>query len=181
MKLFFQAFRLFLILTVLTGGLYPLAVTALAQWAFPYQANGSLIKEEGKLIGSELLAQKFTSDRYFWSRPSAADFATVASGASNQGPTNAALKEKVIRRIEEFKKAHPSQPVPSEMVFASGSGLDPHISPEAARSQVERVARARNRDAESLYPLVDAAIEPPQFGFLGKPRVNIFRLNRSLD
>ncbi len=187
MKLLIQALRLFLILTLLTGVVYPAVVTMAAQLFFSYQANGSLVMKNGKLVGSELLAQKFQGEGYFWSRSSAADFATVPSGASNLGPTSAALKEAVLKRAEAFRKAnHLSQGValPSDIVFASGSGLDPHISPEAARLQADRVAKARKLSEgkrQMLYKLIDQYTEAPQFGVLGDPRVNVFRLNLAVD
>jgi len=187
MRLFIQALRLFLVLTLLTGFGYQAVVTAAAQTLFHYQANGSLVMKNGKLIGSELLAQKFQGEKFFWSRPSAADYATVPSGASNWGPTSAALKNSVMKRTESFRESnHLSKEIelPSDVVFASGSGLDPHISPEAARLQANRVAKARNLSEEkrqSLYRLIDQSTETPQFGILGKPRVNVFRLNLAVD
>ncbi len=184
MKTFFSAFRIFLILTFLTGVLYPLAVTEFAQALFPYQANGSLAKKDGQLIGSVLIAQKFQDAKYFWSRPSAADFATVPSGASNQGPTSAALRDIVLARAETFRKVHhlnPETPLPADLIFASGSGLDPHISPEAAYLQISRVATTRRMSEEQLLNVVKSNTEAPQFGIFGKPRVNIFRLNLALD
>lgn len=184
MKVLFQALRLFFILTVLTGIIYPLAVTALAKFFFPHQAHGSLIRKDGRVIGSELLAQRFQSGKYFWPRPSAADFVTVPSGASNLGPASAALRGLVEKREAAFREANgvsPDTRIPSELVFASASGVDPHISPEAARLQVKRVARARHMDEQSLYQLIEKNMEPPQFGFWGEPRVNVLRLNIALD
>lgn len=179
------AVRLFVVLIFLTGVLYPLAVTGLAGLLFPYRAGGSLIVRNGKVIGSELLAQKFTDARYFWPRPSAADYATVPSGASNLGWTSAKLKASVVEHEKSLKKAHPySDNIPGEMLFASGSGLDPHISLEAARYQMERVAAARGFDAEKkrkLAQLVDRLTEPPQWSFLGQPRVNVLLVNIELD
>ncbi len=169
MKTFFQAVRLFVLMTVLTGVVYPVVITFAAK-LFPSQANGSLIYKEGKIIGSQLLAQKFQSESYFWPRPSAADFGTIPSGASNQGPTNAGLKEQISARRGV-----------RDMKFASASGLDPHISPEAAKNQVERIAKARNLDQKALYKLLDRYIEGPQFGLFGEPRVNVLRLNIALD
>lgn len=184
MKIILQAFKLLLVLTVLTGMIYPFAVTAIAQIFFPDQANGSLIKKNGQWIGSELLAQKFQEEKYFWSRPSAADFSTVPSGASNQGPTHAGLKELVRKREEIFRKTNgvsPDKNIPSDRVFASASGVDPHISPEAARLQVKRVAEARHLDERGLYRRVEEHTELPQFGIFGEPRVNVLRLNIALD
>lgn len=183
-KLVIQSIRLTLVFTILTGLLYPLVITGLAQWAFPDQANGSLILRDGKAIGSSLLAQPFTGDRYFWPRPSAADFATVPSGASNLGPTSEALQSKVADRAKAFRTAHhlaDDAEVPADMVFASGSGLDPHISPEAARIQVGRVAAARGLSREQVWAEVERAMEPPQLGLLGEARVNVLRLNLALD
>ena len=176
MKTTFQSIRIYIVLTLLTGIIYPLAMTGVAQLLFPKQANGSRIVENGKLIGSELLVQKFESPRYFWPRPSAADFATVASGASNKGPTSADLKKAIDERRTKF-----GSDAPVDLLTASGSGLDPHISPEAARLQISRIAGARNISIQTISALVDQTIEPPQFGFLGEPRVNVLRLNRALD
>jgi len=176
MKTTLQSLRIFLVLTLLTGIIYPLAMTGIAQLLFPKQANGSRIVENGNLIGSELLAQKFESPRYFWPRPSAGDYATVASGASNKGPTSADLRKAIDERRATFG---PDAPV--DLLTASGSGLDPHISPEAARSQLARVAAARNISIQKLSELVDQTIEPAQLGFLGEPRINVLRLNRALD
>ena len=128
------------------------------------------------MVGSDLIAQKFENPKYFWPRPSAADYATVASGASNKGPTAADLKKSIDERREKF-----GADAPVDLLTASGSGLDPHISPEAARSQIARVAAARNMSIQRISALVDQTIEPPQFGFLGEPRVNVLGLNRLLD
>lgn len=187
MKTIFQSFRIFIVLTVLTGVVYPAVVTLFGQTLFYKQANGSLWYQDGKLRGSELLAQKFQKPEYFWPRPSAADYATVASGASNLGPTSTVLKENFEKRKADFQKANgqeASSVVPAEMLFASGSGLDPHVSPEGARIQISRIAAARKMDEntkEKLSSLVEDSIEPPQFGIFGKPRVNILRLNLALD
>src|ERR1700675_4192878 len=176
MKTILQSIRIYLVLTFLTGILYPLAMTGVAQLLFPKQANGSRIVENGKLIGSDLLVQKFESPRYFWPRPSSADYATVPSGASNKGPTSADLKKSIDERREKFGKD-----APMDLLTASGSGLDPHITPEGARSQMERIATARNVSIPKISALVDEEIEQPQFGFLGEPRLNVVRLNRALD
>jgi K+-transporting ATPase ATPase C chain len=176
MKTILQSLRIYIILTLLTGILYPLAMTGVAQLLFPKQANGSRIVEDGKLIGSDLLGQKFESPRYFWPRPSSADYATVPSGASNKGPTSADLKKSIDERRAKFGKD-----APADLLTASGSGLDPHISPEATRLQISRVAAARNMSSQQISALVDQATEPPQFGFLGETRVNVVRLNRALD
>jgi K+-transporting ATPase ATPase C chain len=173
-----------IVFTILTGLVYPLVVTGVAQWAFHDKANGSLIQRDGRPIGSSLLAQPFTGDRYFWPRPSAADFATVPSGASNLGPTSASLQSKVADRAKAFRTAHhlaDHAPVPADMVFASGSGLDPHISPEAARLQIARVATARGVSEDAIKALVEHFVEQPQFSFLGEPRVNVLIINLALD
>jgi K+-transporting ATPase ATPase C chain len=176
MKTTFQSLRIFIVLTLLTGVIYPLAITGIAQLLFPKQANGSRITEQEKLVGSDLIAQKFEDPKYFWPRPSSADYATVASGASNKGPTTADLKKSINERRAKF-----GADAPVDLLTASGSGLDPHISPEATRSQIPRVAAARNMSIQKLSALVDQTIEPPQFGFLGEPRVNVLGLNRLLD
>ena len=176
MKTVIQSLRIYIVLTLLTGILYPLAMTGVAQLLFPKQANGSRIVENGKLIGSDLLVQKFESPRYFWPRPSAADYATVASGASNKGPTSTDLKKSIDERREKF-----GNDAPVDLLTASGSGLDPHISPESARLQIQRVADARKMSIQQVSSLVDQTMEPPQFGFLGEPRVNVLRLNQALD
>lgn len=176
MKTTLQSLRIYIVLTVLTGVIYPLAMTGVAQLLFPKQANGSRIVENGKFIGSDLIAQKFESPKYFWPRPSAADYTTVASGASNKGPTAADLRKSIDERRQKF-----GTDAPVDLLTASGSGLDPHISPEAAHLQISRVAPARNMSIQELSAIVDQTIEPPQFGFLGEPRVNVLRLNRALD
>jgi K+-transporting ATPase ATPase C chain len=176
MKTIFQSLRIYIVLTLITGIIYPLAMTGIAQICFPKQANGSRVVENGQLIGSDLLAQKFESPRYFWPRPSAADFATLPSGASNKGPTSADLKKAIEERRAKF-----GSDAPVDLLTASGSGLDPHISPEGARSQIPRVAAAHNITIKKLSDLVDQTIEPPQFGFFGEPRVNVVHLNRALD
>ncbi|MCX6906930.1 MAG: potassium-transporting ATPase subunit KdpC [Verrucomicrobia bacterium] len=182
--LIWQSIRLTLVFTVLTGVIYPLAITGVAQLAFPRQANGSIIVRDGKATGSALLAQKFENPRYFWPRPSAGDFATVPSGASNFGPTSAALQSNVVARataVRAASKLSADAPVPGDLVFASASGLDPHISPEAANLQATRVADARGIGAGQVAALVECFVEPPQFGFLGEPRVNVLLLNLALD
>jgi potassium-transporting ATPase KdpC subunit len=176
MKVILQSLRIFLVLTLLTGIIYPLAMTGVVQILFPRQANGSRIIEEDRLVGSDLIAQKFENPKYFWPRPSAADYATVPSGASNKGPTAADLRKSIDERRARF-----GADAPIDMLTASGSGLDPHISPEAARLQVARVAATRDMPLEKISALVDQTIEPPQFGFLGEPRVNVLRLNLLLD
>lgn len=191
MKTFLPAARLFIALTVLTGVIYPLLVTGIATAVFQKQASGSLVTVNGKVVGSELLAQRFGADNYFWPRPSAGDdgtnYATVASSASNLGPTSSNLVSTVQGRIASFQTANglaTNATVPADMAFASGSGLDPHISPEAARLQIDRVATARKftfEQKQNLSALVEQSIEPPQLGFLGEPRVNVLKLNLALD
>lgn len=177
------ALTLFLLLTVLTGIFYPLAVTAAAQAAFPFQANGSFITADGRTLGSELIAQPFDDPRYFWSRPSAAGYDASASSGSNLGPNNPALMEAVKVRIAALKASDPGNttPIPADLVTASASGLDPHISLEAALYQVERIARVRGLDEAAVKALVEQHTEGRQFGFLGQPRVNVLRLNLALD
>ena len=176
MKTTLQSLRIYLVLTLLTGIIYPLAMTGIAQLLFPKQANGSRFVENANLTASELIAQKFESPRYFWPRPSSADYGTVASGASNKGSTSADLKKAIEERRAIF-----GADAPVDLLTASGSGLDPHISPEGARSQIVRVANARDIAADKVAVLVEQSIESRQFGFLGEPRVNVLRLNRALD
>jgi K+-transporting ATPase ATPase C chain len=174
------------ILTLITGVIYPLAVMGLAQLLFPGPANGSEIIRDGKPLGSSLIGQPFTDPKYFWGRPSATApfaYATVPSGASNQGPTNPALVDAVRHRVEALRAADPgnTEPVPVDLVTASGSGLDPHISPAAAQYQLARVARARGMSEEQVRALVEQATAARQFGILGEPRVNVLQLNLLLD
>ena len=176
MKTLFQSIRAVLVLTVVTGFIYPLLVTATGRVLFARKANGSLVYEGDKLIGSELLAQKIEDARYFWPRPSAADYATVASGASNQGPASADLVKVIAERRAKF-----GADAPVDLLTASGSGLDPHLSPAAAFFQAGRVAGARGVGVEKVRELIERLIEQPQFGIFGEPRVNVFALNRALD
>jgi K+-transporting ATPase ATPase C chain len=176
MKVIFQSLRIYLVLTLLTGIVYPLAMTGVAQLFFPKQANGSRVIDQNKLVGSDLLAQKFENPKYFWPRPSAGDFATLPSGASNKGPTSVDLKKSIDERRKQF-----GDDAPVDLLTASASGLDPHISPNAARSQIARVAAARNMSIEKISAVVDNTVEEPEFGFLGEPRVNVLKLNRALD
>jgi K+-transporting ATPase ATPase C chain len=184
MKLLIQSILLTIVFTVLTGVLYPLVITGIAQVAFHDQANGSLLMRNGTVVGSELLAQQFTGDKYFWPRPSAGSYATVPSGASNLGPTSQTLQSNVTANATAFRtgnKLAADAPVPADMVFTSASGLDPHISPEAARLQVARVAAARGIGADQVKVLVEQFVEPPQWGIFGEARVNVLRLNLALD
>ncbi len=175
-----------ILLTLLTGVAYPLMVTGLAQVIFPYQANGSLIVKDGRVVGSALIGQVFDDPKYFWGRPSATspygDNAGSPSG-SNLSPTNPALISAVQGRVDALRAADPDNPapVPVDLVTASGSGLDPHISPAAALYQISRVARARELAPEAVRTLVDQHTEGRQLGFLGEPRVNVLTLNLALD
>lgn len=175
-----------LLLTVLTGGLYPLFVTGVAQVVFPDAANGSLVVRDGKAVGSALIGQPFDDPKYFWSRPSATSphaYNGAASSGSNYGPLNEDLQTAVQERIAALRASDPGNdaPVPVDLVTASGSGLDPHVSPGAARWQVARVARVRGLDAAKVAALVDRHTEGRQLGFLGEPRVNVLALNLALD
>jgi potassium-transporting ATPase KdpC subunit len=185
MKTIVQASKLFLIMTVITGVIYPLLITLFGQALFPVKANGSLIKVDGKIVGSELLGQKFASDKYFWPRPSAIDYNPLPSGGSNLGPTSAALRDSVaVRRYALERTNSGSFQIPIDLLFASGSGLDPDITPEAADYQINRIANSRALDNEAkkkLINLVEAHIEPPDFKVLGEPRVNVLRLNLAVD
>lgn len=180
------ALTLFVVLSLITGLAYPLATTGVAQALFPAQANGSLIVVDGKTVGSALIGQGFAEPKYFWSRPSATgpmSHNAGASSGSNLGARNPALHEAVKARIEALRAADPGNtaPVPADLVTASASGLDPHISRAAADYQLGRVARVRGLAPEAVRRLVDEHTEPQLFGFLGEPRVNVLNLNLALD
>lgn len=174
------------LMTLLTGLVYPAAVTGIARIVFPRQAGGSLIARDGHLVGSALIGQPFDDPRYFWGRPSATSsfpYNAAASSGSNLGPSNPALAEAVRARMDALRAADPENklPVPVDLVTASGSGLDPHISVAAAYYQVPRVARQRSLSQDQVRALVDAHTEGRQLGFLGEPRVNVLELNMALD
>jgi K+-transporting ATPase ATPase C chain len=174
------------LLTVLTGGIYPLLVTGIAQLVFPHQANGSLIEQNGKVVGSELIGQPFSDPKYFWGRPSATGpvpYNAGASSGSNLGPLDPALEVAVKARIAALKASDPANtaPIPVDLVTASGSGLDPHISPAAARRQALRIARLHGLSETEVMQLIDAHTQGRQFGLLGEPRVNVLALNLALE
>jgi K+-transporting ATPase ATPase C chain len=170
-------------LTLITGVIYPLTVTGLAQVLFPHNADGSLIVIDGKTYGSELIGQQFDEPKYFWGRPSAAGYNAAASSGSNYGPMNPSLEEAVQARIDALQVADPNNPlpIPVDLVTASGSGLDPHISVPAALYQVARVATARGLSEAEVTSLVEEYTEGRQFGIFGEPRVNVLLLNLALD
>ena len=172
-----------LLFALLLGLAYPLAMTGIGQALFPSQANGSLVRENGRVIGSTIVGQAFTSERYFHSRPSAAGdgYEGLASSGSNLGPTSQALADRVKGDVARLSETAPGLNVPPDLVTTSASGLDPHISPEAALYQVDRIARVRSLDRTAVRKLVEQAVETPFLGLIGEARVNLFKLNRRLD
>lgn len=184
-----------IVLTLVTGFVYPLAITGIADVVFPYQAQGSMIESGGKIVGSELIGQNFTSDKYFHGRPSAttapdpadatktvaAPYNAENSGGSNLGPTNKALVDRIKEDLDKLKKENPNAAVPQDLVTTSASGLDPHISPEAAYFQVPRIAKVRNLPEDRVRQLVAEQTEGRFLGLLGEPRVNVLLLNLALD
>lgn len=190
MKTFLIALKLFLFMTILTGIVYPLCITGLAQTFWKDKANGTLLEQNGKVIGSELIGQNFTSEKYFWSRPSAIDYNSAASSGSNLGSISADLQAKVEQRKLALMAAHLSEhaegsrELPSDLLLASGSGLDPHISLQAAAYQLQRVADARHLSPEQeaqLKKLIHEVTEQRDFGILGEQRINVLKLNLAVD
>lgn len=177
--------RISVFFTIVLGIVYPLAITGISQIVFPKQANGSLIKIGDKFVGSELIGQNFAKPEYFHPRPSAAGdkgYDPMASGGSNLGPTNQKLIDRIKASIDQFHTENPDfqGPIPADLLTASGSGLDPHISPDSALAQAPRVAKARGIGADQLMSLIDRYTEKPDLGFLGEPRVNVLNLNLAL-
>ena len=176
----FIGFKVLLVMTVLTGILYPLFIWGYANSVIKQKANGSFIEKNNVVRGSELIGQKFTQPNYFWSRPSAVDSNSSSSGATNLSPTSADLKKQVTERRAFLTARHQGEP-PQDLLFASGSGLDPHISLESAEYQLQRVAIARGLDITTLRHLVQSLTEKPQYGILGEARINVLKLNLALD
>jgi K+-transporting ATPase ATPase C chain len=186
-KSILTSMRMLTVMTLMTGVAYPLVITLVAQLLFQQKSTGSFIKHDTTIVGSELIGQKFQSDRYFWPRPSAVNYNPVSSGATNFGPTSDTLRKVVEERKKDFLRGNglaETTVVPADMLFASGSGIDPHISPQSAFLQVERVARVRGYSSERkavLEKLVRSNIEGPEFRLFGMARVNVLELNLALD
>lgn len=181
MKTFVQSLRIFLVLTLLVGVVYPVAVTLYAQLIVPEMANGSLIYRQNRIVGSTLLAQKFTSPQYFQERPSAADYNALASSGSNFSATSAEMKKQILERQNLLKEEFSIAYTPQDLLTSSASGLDPHISFNSAQLQIEKIAKTRGLQVGQVKALLERYFELPQFGFLGEPRVNVLRLNIALD
>lgn len=175
------ALILFALLSLVCGVLYPLAVTGLAQVAWPTQANGSVVRVDGRAVGSTQIGQAFTSPGYLWGRPSAIDHDARTSAGTNLGPRDPRLVAALTERAAALAATAPGRPVPIELITASGSGLDPHVSPAAARFQIDRIAAARGVAPATVAAIVEAAIEPPTLGVLGAARVNVLAVNLALD
>jgi potassium-transporting ATPase KdpC subunit len=187
MKNLFIAIKLFIILSLITGIIYPFAITGIGQLVFPHKANGSMIKINNNIIGSELIGQKFDSTIYFWGRPSAIDYNPMPSGGSNLNPVGTQLKDQIQARIDSIYTPlgyTEITKIPKDLLFASASGVDPHISPEASYFQVDRIADARNFNMDQknkLFELIKKSIESPDLYILGEPRVNVLLLNLELN
>ena len=182
--MFVKPLRAILVMTILCGLIYPLAMTGLCQALFPYEANGSIIEHDGKVIGSAIIGQEFKDDKYFSGRPSANEYNAADSAGTNYGAINNDLKKQVEERAAAVRAKYgllPTEKVPSDMVTNDAAGFDPHLSPEAIRMQVDRVAQARNMDKSVVLKLVEQNTEYPSFGFIGEARVNVLKLNLALD
>lgn len=186
-KYLLPALRVLFLLTILTGIIYPITITFIVQSIFPYKANGSIVTRNGSVVGSELIGQNFTSDKYFHSRPSATDYNPLPSGGSNYGPTSKALQNSMNVNKDQFieqNQLSSNTIIPSEMLFASASGLDPHISPTATLLQIARIVRARGLDSARVirvHTLVQQFTESPQWNIFGQERINVLKLNLALD
>jgi K+-transporting ATPase ATPase C chain len=183
-KIIIQSMRQLVVWTVITGLAYPIAITVISQAVFKEKANGSILVSGTNNVGSSLLAQQFTGSNYFWPRPSSCTYTTLPSGASNLGPTSGQLKTNVLGNADSLRSAHgldTNAPVPPELLFASGSGVDPHITPDGALFQVKRVAKSRGIEPEKLAKFVEGFVEQPQFGVFGEPRVNVLVMNLAMD
>lgn len=183
MKYFLPAFRMFVFMTLLTGLIYPLLVTGVSHTFFSHFAKGSFVEKNNSLVGSELIGQKFEADKYFWPRPSAIHYNPLPSGGSNLSLASQDLKKRIDEssiKLQEKNSAE-DQVIPQDILFSSGSGLDPHISPSAAYYQIERISKSRNLESTAVRKLVKDLTEHRQFGILGEPRVNVLKLNLALD